>query len=187
MANFVSYATLFGVFFLVPFALVRIYQDTALAAGLRLSILPVMLGLLAPVGGMLYDRLGARLPTCFGMLICIAGLAILYLFLDGNPANLWLVTLSLAVIGVGQGLFISPNSSAIMSDRAGRRDRPGGKRPERHAHARHEHRHRRRLDPASRCPWRQQRQHARAFRRRRSSPPAATSSFCWCAWRPWPA
>ena len=115
LANFVSYATLFGVFFLVPFALVRIYQDTALAAGLRLSILPVMLGLLAPVGGMLYDRLGARLPTCFGMLICIAGLSMLYFFLNGVPANLWLVTLSLAVIGVGQGLFISPNSSAIMS------------------------------------------------------------------------
>lgn len=115
LANFVSYATLFGVFFLVPFALVRIYQDTALAAGLRLSILPVMLGLLAPVGGMLYDRLGARLPTCLGMLICIAGLTILYFVLDGVPANLWLVTLSLGVIGVGQGLFISPNSSAIMS------------------------------------------------------------------------
>ena len=74
-----------------------------------------MLGLLAPAGGMLYDRLGARLPTCLGMLICIAGLATLYFFLDGTPANLWLVTLSLAVIGVGQGLFISPNSSAIMS------------------------------------------------------------------------
>ena len=115
LANFASYATLFGVFFLVPFSLVRIYQDTALAAGLRLSILPVMLGLLAPVGGMLYDRLGARAPTCCGMLICIAGLAILYFCLDGVAANLWLVTLSLAVIGVGQGLFISPNSSAIMS------------------------------------------------------------------------
>ncbi len=115
LANFTSYATLFGVFFLVPFALVRIYQDTALAAGLRLSILPVMLGLLAPVGGTLYDRFGARMPTCCGMLICILGLAALYVFLDGNPANLWLVTLSLAVIGVGQGLFISPNSSAIMS------------------------------------------------------------------------
>ena len=74
-----------------------------------------MLGLLAPVGGMLYDRLGARTPTCVGMLICIAGLATLYFFLDGSAANLWLVTLALAVVGVGQGLFISPNSSAIMS------------------------------------------------------------------------
>lgn len=114
-ANFVSYATLFGVFFLVPFALVRLYQDSALAAGLRLSILPVALGLVAPLGGTLYDRLGARLPTCLGMAICVAGLAALYVFLDGVPASLWLVTLSLAVIGVGQGLFISPNSSAIMS------------------------------------------------------------------------
>lgn len=114
-ANFVSYAALFGVFFLVPFALVRIYHESALAAGLRLSILPVMLGLLAPVGGMLYDRLGARVPTSCGMLICIAGLALLYIFLDGEVANLWLVTLSLAVIGTGQGLFISPNTSAIMS------------------------------------------------------------------------
>lgn len=114
-ANFVSYAALFGVFFLVPFGLVRIYDETALAAGLRLSILPVMLGLLAPVGGMLYDRLGARVPTSCGMLVCIAGLALLYLFLDGDAANLWLVTLSLAVIGTGQGLFISPNTSAIMS------------------------------------------------------------------------
>jgi MFS family permease len=115
LANFASYAVLFGVFFLVPFALVRLYGDSALAAGLRLSILPVMLGLIAPAGGMLYDRLGPRVPTCVGMLICIAGLALLYLFLDGNAAHVWLVTVSLAVIGVGQGLFISPNSSAIMS------------------------------------------------------------------------
>lgn len=114
-ANFASYAALFGVFFLAPFALVRIYDDSALAAGLRLSVLPVMLGLLAPVGGMLYDRLGPRVPTSCGMLVCIAGLALLYFFLDGTAANLWLVTLALAVIGVGQGLFISPNTSAIMS------------------------------------------------------------------------
>lgn len=114
-ANFVSYAALFGVFFLVPFALVRIYDDTALAAGLRLSSLPVILGLVAPVGGMLYDRVGPRLPTCCGMLICIAGLGMLYFWLDGSADRLPLVTLSLAVIGAGQGLFISPNSSAIMS------------------------------------------------------------------------
>ena len=114
-ANFASYAALFGVFFLVPFALVRLYGESAFAAGLRLSILPVLLGLVAPLGGMLYDRLGARVPTCLGMTICLAGLALLYVFMDGSAANLWLVTLSLAIMGIGQGLFISPNSSAIMS------------------------------------------------------------------------
>jgi EmrB/QacA subfamily drug resistance transporter len=114
-ANFLSYAVLFGVFFLIPFALVRIYDDSALAAGLRLSILPVMLGLLAPVGGALYDRFGARAPTFCGMLICIASLATIHVFLDGSAANLPLVTLALALFGIGQGLFISPNTSAIMA------------------------------------------------------------------------
>jgi nitrate/nitrite transporter NarK len=63
------------VFFLIPFALVRVYQDSGLAAGLRLSILPVALGLLAPVGGALYDRFEPRAPTSCGMLICLAGLS----------------------------------------------------------------------------------------------------------------
>jgi MFS family permease len=110
-----SYAMLFGVFFLIPFVLVRVYQDSALAAGLRLSIVPVMLGLLAPVGGALYDRFGARVVTASGMLICIAGLVGLYAYMDGAAANLPFVMLALAAFGIGQGLFISPNSSAIMA------------------------------------------------------------------------
>lgn len=115
IANFLSYAMLFGVFFLIPFVLIRVYQDSGLAAGLRLSIVPVMLGLLAPVGGLLYDRFGARVPTAAGMLVCIAGLAGLYVYLDGTAAGLPFVMLALALFGIGQGLFISPNSSAIMA------------------------------------------------------------------------
>jgi MFS family permease len=115
VANFLSYAALFGLFFLVPFVLVRAYQDTALAAGLRLSIVPVMLGLLAPIGGALYDRFGARAVTTSGMAVCIAGLAVLHVFLDGSAANLPMVMLALAIFGIGQGLFISPNSSSIMA------------------------------------------------------------------------
>jgi nitrate/nitrite transporter NarK len=115
VANFLSYAALFGVFFLVPFVLVRAYQDSALAAGLRLSIIPVMLGLLAPLGGALYDRFGARVVTASGMAVCIAGLGVLHVFLDGSAANMPLVMLALAIFGIGQGLFISPNSGAIMA------------------------------------------------------------------------
>jgi EmrB/QacA subfamily drug resistance transporter len=115
VANFFAYAMLFGVFFLIPFVLVRVYQDSALAAGLRLSIVPVMLGLLAPIGGILYDRFGARAVTATGMLVCLAGLAVLYAFLDGTASSLPAVMLGLALFGVGQGLFVSPNTSAIMA------------------------------------------------------------------------
>jgi len=49
------------------------------------------------------------------MLICVAALALLFAVLDGAPASLPAVTLALALFGLGQGLFLSPNNSAIMS------------------------------------------------------------------------
>jgi EmrB/QacA subfamily drug resistance transporter len=48
IAGVLSYAALFGLFFLMPFIFVRAYGDSILAAGLRLSIVPVMLALAAP-------------------------------------------------------------------------------------------------------------------------------------------
>ena len=115
IASFLSYASLFGVFFLVPFIMVRVYADSSLQAGLRLSVLPVALALVSPVGGALYDRFGARLPAVGGLAICLAGLALLYRSLDGSSSHLVLVIAALAVFGAGQGLFISPNNSAIMA------------------------------------------------------------------------
>jgi EmrB/QacA subfamily drug resistance transporter len=115
IAGLLSYAALFGLFFLMPFVFVRVYRDSIFAAGLRLSIVPVMLGLVAPVGGALYDRLGARLLTASGMLICVTGLALLFMVMDGTHASLFPVMLALAIFGIGQGLFISPNNSAIMA------------------------------------------------------------------------
>ena len=35
-------------------------------------------------------------------------------YLDGSAANMTMVMVALALFGVGQGLFVSPNSSAIM-------------------------------------------------------------------------
>jgi MFS family permease len=115
VAGLMGYAALFGLFFLMPFIFVRAYRDSTLAAGLRLSIVPVMLGVVAPIAGALYDRLGARLLTVSGMLICVVALALLFAALDGAPASLPLVMLALAIFGIGQGLFISPNNSAVVA------------------------------------------------------------------------
>src|SRR5262249_7776454 len=115
VAGLMCYAALFGLFFLMPFIFVRAYRDTALAAGLRLSIVPVMLGAVAPIGGALYDWLGARPLTVSGMLICVAALILLFTVLDGAPGSLPLVMLALAFFGIGQGLFISANNSAVVA------------------------------------------------------------------------
>ena len=115
IAGLLSYAVLFGIFFLMPFVFMRVYEDTALAAGLRLSLVPVLLGVTAPVAGVLYDRFGARIVTVSGMLVCVVALLLLLTVLDGSPGSLPLVMLALAAFGLGQGLFISPNNSAIMA------------------------------------------------------------------------
>jgi len=115
IAGFMCPAALFGLLLLMPFVLVRAYGDSTFGAGLRLTVIPVMLGAVSPLAGAFYDRLGARLLTVSGMLICVAALALLFAVLDGAPASLPAVTLALALFGLGQGLFLSPNNSAIMS------------------------------------------------------------------------
>jgi MFS family permease len=114
LAGLMGYAMLFGVFFLVPFILIRAYGETALEAGLRLSIVPVVLSLVAPFSGTLSDRLGPRLLTVAGMAICADALVALALVVDGKASSLFVVMVALGAIGLGQGLFTSPNNNSIM-------------------------------------------------------------------------
>jgi nitrate/nitrite transporter NarK len=115
VAGLLSYAILFGVFFLLPFVFERIYRESSIGAGLRLAVVPVVLGCVAPFSGGLSDRLGSRWLTVAGMLTTGAGLALLFVTLDGSPERLWRVTIALGVFGLGQGLFTAPNNSGIMA------------------------------------------------------------------------
>jgi EmrB/QacA subfamily drug resistance transporter len=114
LAGLLSYATLFGMFFLMPFVFERAYREGALAAGLRLATIPVALGLLSPLSGALYDRLRARVLTGTGMAVSVVAFALLILFLHPGRGNLLPLTAALALFGIGQGLFTSPNNSSIM-------------------------------------------------------------------------
>ena len=88
-------------------------------AGALMTAQPAMMALVAPVSGWLADRFGPRLPSVGGMLLIAGGLALV-----GRVAgsDLGLVT-SLAIVGVGAGLYVAPNNAAIMG--AAPRDRQG--------------------------------------------------------------
>jgi MFS family permease len=62
----------------------------------------------------LSDRIGNRALCAFGMLIVFLGLVLLSLQLDAAAPSLLIITLSLVVVGIGEGAFFAPNNNAIM-------------------------------------------------------------------------
>jgi EmrB/QacA subfamily drug resistance transporter len=105
-----SYLVMFGVLLLIPFYLERGLGFGSARAGLELMAMPLAFGLTAPFAGRLADRLGARPLTVSGMALVAAALAVLG---GARPATLGLLV-CLCVVGLGLGLFTSPNNAAIM-------------------------------------------------------------------------
>jgi MFS family permease len=109
-----SYAMLYGMFFALSFALVRGYRDPPLVAGLRLAIVPVALGVVAPFSGSLCDRYPRLVPIA-GMAVCLLALIALNLEITEEPGSILPVMVALAAYGAGLGMFIAANNSATMS------------------------------------------------------------------------
>jgi MFS family permease len=127
VAIMLSYALLYGMFFLISFALVRGYHDDPLSAGVRLAIVPVALGIVAPFTGQLQSRFGLRPLLLGGMVLCVAALLTLISTMNGSPGSLNYVMSALALFGAGLGLFIAPNNSATISSApADHRGQAGG-------------------------------------------------------------
>jgi EmrB/QacA subfamily drug resistance transporter len=116
-----NYICLFSITFLMPFYLIQGRGLNPAQAGLLLTVQPVMMAIAAPVSGAFSDRIGSRLPGMIGMGVLSVGLLLLSR-LDAE-SGLWLAVLGLVVAGTGTGMFISPNTSALMG--AAPRDRQG--------------------------------------------------------------
>jgi MFS family permease len=115
LACALSYAMLYGMFFLASFALVRGYEDSPVVAGLKLAIVPIGIGVVAPIAGALADWMGARLLSVAGMAICfIALIALTAVVMEPTP-NLWAGFLGLVAFGIGLGVFIAPNNHATIN------------------------------------------------------------------------
>lgn len=110
----ISYALLYGVFFAMSFALVRGYHDPAIAAGLRMTIVPAALGVVAPFAGMLSEA-RPRAVMVSGMALCALSALALMKALNGSPGSLPMVMAALAGYGAGLGCFIAPNNNATMA------------------------------------------------------------------------
>ena len=108
----VAFAGLFTATFLLPFLLQQGRGFSPVEAGLLLTPLPITMAIVAPVSGASADRLGSRLPATAGMVVMVLGLlSLTQLPVDFSlPDLIW----RLVLLGIGQGMFMSPNSSAVL-------------------------------------------------------------------------
>lgn len=104
---------MFAVNFLIVFYLQAVRGYDALTAALLLIPLPLVSSIVAPIGGIIADRIGARVPATIGLLIQAA--ALVWLMQLGATTPYWQIATGLAMLGFGGGLFYPPNTSAAMN------------------------------------------------------------------------
>ncbi len=107
-----NYICVYAILFLMPFYLIQGRLFDPSHAGLLLTAMPILMALVAPISGTFSDRKGARLPGTIGMALLAAGLFSLSRL--GLQSTAGQIILALAIAGLGIGVFISPNNSALM-------------------------------------------------------------------------
>ena len=108
----INYVCVYGILFLVPFYLIEGRGLGPARAGLLLTSQPLVMMFVAPLAGTMSDRIGTRIPAVAGMTLLAIGLFLLSHLGPATP--LAHVAAALAVCGLGTGIFIAPNNSALM-------------------------------------------------------------------------
>jgi MFS family permease len=103
---------LFAPGFLLPFYFEQLRGFSTIQTGLMLTPLPLTLAVVAPVSGSLADRFGSRWLSPVGLALTCFGLFLLSQ-LNAQTAP-WDIIWRLVVTGIGQGLFMSPNTRTMM-------------------------------------------------------------------------
>ena len=109
---FLSFSSLFSVLVLLPFYLEFIQLLSSKQIGLCMMSVPATLILLSPAAGYLFDKIGARFLTSFGLFVSFSALIGLS-NLRGDSSILAILPL-LAAVGAGQSIFLSPNSASVL-------------------------------------------------------------------------
>jgi len=109
MLNYMATST---TVFLTPFFLIQGYHLAPAHAGSLLMAMPLVMATVAPMSGWLSDRIGSRIPTVAGMACLATGMFLMGRLGAGGTDQQ--IVLRLGLVGLGIGLFTSPNNSAIM-------------------------------------------------------------------------
>jgi EmrB/QacA subfamily drug resistance transporter len=111
-AAFLNGLSRFALLFIFVFYFQGPEGDSAIVAGLKLTPLAVGMLIASPLAGAIADRRGSRGMATAGMLVSAVGLALMTTLVVASPY--WQTGLWLFIVGVGSGMFNSPNTAAMM-------------------------------------------------------------------------
>src|ERR1700756_2938363 len=111
-AAFANGLARFALMFVFVFYFQGVQGNSPILAGVKLA--PLALGMLiaSPVAGMWADRRGSRTLAVLGMVVTAAGLALMTT-LQRDTGYVW-PGLYMFIVGIGSGMFNSPNTAAMM-------------------------------------------------------------------------
>ncbi len=112
IAGLLSFMAMFFTVYLLPFYLKEILNLKEYQMGLIMTAFPMVMALVAPLSGRLSDRFGPFLLTTGGLAINGLGLFLLAdISVHTSPLS---VVWKMALLGLGTGMFQSPNNSSVM-------------------------------------------------------------------------
>jgi len=112
LAVLITYMSTFAVTFLLSLYLQYIKGYNPQTAGLVLIASSVLMTIFTLLSGFISQKKEPRLVATSGMAVnCIALIMLVFL---GNSTPIWYIVLALAIYGTGIGLFVTPNTTAIM-------------------------------------------------------------------------
>ncbi len=110
--GFLIFVTL-GTSLVMPFFMDLVMGLTTVEMGLMMMVVPIGMGVMSPWSGWLTDRHGPRMISILGLLVTFGGcIAMTTIHKD---ITMWGFALRVLPLGIGLGLFQSPNNTAIMS------------------------------------------------------------------------
>jgi MFS family permease len=112
VAAFLNGLARFALTFVFVFYFQGVQGDSPLLAGLKLA--PLALGMLiaSPIAGVYADRQGSRALASMGMAVTALGLGLMTTL--GRDTSYWFPAIFQLIVGLGSGMFNSPNTAAMM-------------------------------------------------------------------------
>ena len=111
-AAFINGLSRFALLFLFVFYFQGVEGDDPIVAGIKITPMAIGMLIASPLAGIYADRHGSRGLAALGMVVSGVALALMTTLSVSTPY--WETSLWLLLVGIGSGMFNSPNTAAMM-------------------------------------------------------------------------